>query len=548
MRKKLIVLSLLVSRCSEFKVPIFAVLLFFGALIWAKSDDPFVRKWFKVRTAHRKVECVAVVPKPVRPCPVVFYLHSSGGTLMTDGKELRQLAELGMAAVSLEYDQTNYAAFEEEFSALLEHVHRQPWALSTDASALASEVWVGFSLGAQNELKYLLNHPEAKPCLLVRLGGGWVPEPQGEADFQSLKFKTPTLLIHGERDEVFPVSDAWKLAELLAMNGIPVGLKTLPGLGHTFEPDRAMIVRETGEYIKSHLTPQHPQPEFPRSRTIPFLICTMPAFLCLGGWLYFRREKSTQKIPLTKWEIGLRVVACILAAWATMETAIHLIPPRLVVSTRTLQIARAKLLAPKWRGDFEVLANQSLSSNSIWKNQKLGTLLTHVELAHYCVYELVNWKLPADIYRDYVLSPVIAPDSDAELAWRRPLWEFYYPRIRKENTTTAAAQIIARTLRERVAIWHENDSAQSPRQWPRGIQTIWDNQITDEVGFDRLYVAALRACGVPARLDASGKAEYWDDRQWHTAPRPLNIFGEKERNPSLAVLPSTYSTLAIMRD
>jgi hypothetical protein len=110
-------------------IPVFGALLFFGALAWAKSDDPFSRKWFSVRTPHGKAECVAVLPKiggEIRTVlPLVVYLHDSGGTLMTDGKELRQLAELGMVAVSLEYNQTNNTAFEEEYSALLDFLQKQ---------------------------------------------------------------------------------------------------------------------------------------------------------------------------------------------------------------------------------------------------------------------------------------------------------------------------------------------------------------------------------------------------------------------------------------
>src|ERR1035438_9388598 len=63
-------------------IPILAVLLFFGALFWAKEQDPFSRKWFTLKTAdHGSVKCVAVLPKPLRQCPVIIYAHGSGGTL-----------------------------------------------------------------------------------------------------------------------------------------------------------------------------------------------------------------------------------------------------------------------------------------------------------------------------------------------------------------------------------------------------------------------------------------------------------------------------------
>jgi hypothetical protein len=42
----------------------------------------------------------------------------------------------------------------------------------------------------------------------------------------------------------------------------------------------------------------------------------------------------------------------------------------------------------------------------------------------------------------------------------------------------------------------------------------------DATGFQIVYVAALRSVGVPARLNASGQAEFWDGTHWQTAPPP----------------------------
>ena len=61
--------------------------------------------------------------------------------------------------------------------------------------------------------------------------------------------------------------------------------------------------------------------------------------------------------------------------------------PHFAVSNTTLSIARRFLVLPKERADFEYLTNQP-----IWHDQKLKTLLTHVELAGYN-RELINWQL-----------------------------------------------------------------------------------------------------------------------------------------------------------
>jgi hypothetical protein len=85
---------------------IWLVLLFFGAMFWAKGRDPFQRIWFKVKTAgYGKAECIAVLPKTARrPLAFVPYLHDSGKTLLGSGNELRQMAEMGLAAIGMEYN------------------------------------------------------------------------------------------------------------------------------------------------------------------------------------------------------------------------------------------------------------------------------------------------------------------------------------------------------------------------------------------------------------------------------------------------------------
>src|SRR5882757_7192773 len=46
---------------------ILLILLFLGAVFWAKEQDPFLRKWFTVQTSnHSSCKFVAVLPKPMR--------------------------------------------------------------------------------------------------------------------------------------------------------------------------------------------------------------------------------------------------------------------------------------------------------------------------------------------------------------------------------------------------------------------------------------------------------------------------------------------------
>ncbi len=537
----------------RFALPVLALLVFLGAMYWAKSRDPFERVWFSLKTpSHGAVKGIAVLPKTVRPCPVVIYLHGSGGTLMNDGNELRQMAELGMAAVGLEYNQVNQEGFDEEVVALQDYIKQQSWAL-TNATA-----WVGLSLGAQRTLTFILNHPEVQPQLLVRMSGGWIPELDEKFKVQDPKSKVdggnpsaygggyvigcPVLLVHGEKDEVFPAQDARRLAELLKAHGISVTTKILPGRGHTFEPDRALVTRLMGEYCKAMLTPKEPFNGVKERRVWPFWVYFTPAFLWAGFWFYIKNgHKKAQEAQKTggalcgmsfgqrragggrsEWEKALRWGALGLAVLAVADTAIHWIPPHLVVSQRTLEIARKWLAPPKWKDDFETLA-----AKSIWDGQQLKTLLDCAELANYNRNELINWRIDDGIYRDYVLSPMIDSETEKlnpdtlkrghqtgeELNWRRALWESFYPRIRHQQSPEEAAEIVGRYLRERVTIVPNGRSAP-------GVESIWKRQVADEKGFEIIYVAALRSVGIGARLNPTGKAEFWIGDKWLAAPRP----------------------------
>ena len=272
---------------SSFLLSAFCFLLFLltSALFWAKARDPFTRMEFFLKTATGgKVRGIAILPKPVGRHPVVIYLQGSGGSLLGSGNELRQVAELGLAAVGLDYNQTNYGVFEEQFIALHQYLQQQSWAQSN------ATAWVGFSLGAQRTLSFALLHPELQPQLLVRRAGGWVPELGSEDGSQKSEdggqmsegpttinpqlstsrnppssqrstlnaqrlssIHCPVLLIHGERDEVFPVADCRRLAERLRANGTPVEVRIFPEMGHVAGENSGPIVRALAEYCAARL-------------------------------------------------------------------------------------------------------------------------------------------------------------------------------------------------------------------------------------------------------------------------------------------------------
>ena len=502
------------NSCQSVKfVPgIFLVLLFLGALFWGKEQDPFSRKWFTLKTAdHNSFKGVAVVPKPIRQYPVVIYAHGSGGSLMNDGFELRQMAELGSVVVSLEYNQSNEVAFAAQYESLLNYLGRQKWA---DTNAIA---WVGFSLGANRMWDFALQHPAQEPQLLVQLSGaGLFPDPRTQNPDANLH--CPILLIHGDQDETFPVADTKNLTSVLQTDGVPVGLKIIPGLPHGMEPERGVVFRSIGEYCRLHLAGKDAWQNYHsiaqwQAEAPPFWLFCLPAAAWAFGWLAcwrYHRACPPAKTKLSHGEITLRSLAVLLATWALAEMAIHLVTPHFPISDTTLSIARRFLVQPKEHADFEFLARQP-----VWDGEKLKTLLDHVELVGYN-RELINWRLDDTMYRDHVLSPIITGHSGEQLNWRRPLWEEFYPRIRHESSPEDAAKIVVRHLRERVTI------ATLPNP-SHDVPDIWLKQMTDEAGFEIIYVAALRSVGVPTRLDSNRHAEFWDGGKWQIAPSPSVI-------------------------
>jgi hypothetical protein len=168
------------------------------------------------------------------------------------------------------------------------------------------------------------------------------------------------------------------------------------------------------------------------------------------------------------------------------------------------------------KSDFDYLLQQSLADN-----RPLAPLLAHLELADLQRRQFYP-KLDDETFRAYVLSPEIARLPLAEVDWRRALWEHFYPRIRREADPMSAAQIVVRSLRERVGI-------DPSYRYQVGVETIWTQQLTDEAGFERIYVAALRSVGIAARLNDAGQAELLHGNQWQPAPRLLiGSFEDKE--------------------
>lgn len=186
---------------------------------------------------------------------------------------------------------------------------------------------------------------------------------------------------------------------------------------------------------------------------------------------------------------------------------IYLVLPNLSVNDSTLSLVDSLLVRSNQEEDFQYLV-----SDPIYRGKKIRTLLDDITLS-----ELQKTQFYAGLddstFQQYVLSPQIDDSPLNETGWRRAIWKQIYPQINHENDPVVAAQTVVRLLRERIGI--------DPSYYFRvGVGTIWTQQMTDQAGFNRVYVAALRSVGIAARVDGLNEAELWTGVKWQPAPKP----------------------------
>ena len=502
----------------------FFVLIFLGALFWAKQRDPFSRDWFTLNVPGLpSLDCVTLRPKTAHRHPVIIYAHGSNDTLITDGNDLRRMAELGLAVVGLRYDQSDAAVFDRQFDALLRYLETQEWA---DINATA---WVGFNLGADRMLDFALRHQKQRPQLLVllsvsgmdrsgrRLGQADSTIPPSPANVRpSSASGCSVLLVHSERDAVFPVADAKRLISFLRTEDLSAELRVIPGRPYGIEVERGAIFHGIAEYCRSHLVSGDPWQNYQSTaqweKAAPRLgWFWLPAAIWAAGWFAqsrYSKVASLLNVGSSRPKTSLVWIAIFLAVWSGTETAIHFITPWFPVNPATLKIAREYLLRPTERADLEYI-----TALPPLRGQQLKHPLEHIQLAGYD-RELVPWELDNIMYRDFVLSPVIADELDGKLSWRRTLWQEFYPYIRKIKSPENVAKTVVRHLRESMTV------AALPNP-PHDVPGMWAKRLANEAGFEMIYVAALRSVGVPARLDSAHKAEIWDGTRWTAGASPL---------------------------
>lgn len=216
-------------------------------------------------------------------------------------------------------------------------------------------------------------------------------------------------------------------------------------------------------------------------------------------------EETRTAAIVARWQKFSWTVAGWLTLVAVLVTGFQLELRRRPATPENLSQAERWAVRAELQEDFAWLRAQAAEPTG-----RVADWLDAVELAHLQRRQFYP-DLTEAMFRDWVLAP--QADDPGEVGLRRALWTHFAPRVRKESELPAAAAIVARELRTRVTPASGLPSA--------GLNAAWVGGVASLPNWERLYVAALRACGVAARLTALGRAECWTDGQWTAAPRPL---------------------------
>lgn len=493
--------SLFVKSRWQYLAPsLVVVFIYIGALMTSMSD-PLQRIEFSLSASDTHARFTVLAPRIGERYPLAILIRDSGKN-NSYGRALQILASMGYATVAFDSDAES---FSETFAAVLDYLYLQSWCGE-------KSIWIDFRPTRADLVEFAVTNRKFRPNLIVQVGGVWESAVKACANYAD-----PKKPLVSQCNYVVISPDSGKVSgeipqatQLAAEIGLPLKRCIVPENTNLRGEDHALVTKLIGEYGKKNLTPDS-FPRFVAKSAHKSGLLWKTFFLILFSLSLFLAYRKMRKLgwfkPETRIPWGAALFFVLLAGTLTF---IHTIFRDFPVNAFNLRIARTFLVAKGQREDFEELAKAPY-----WSGQPLRSLLTQTELANYTAFKLVNWKIEPDVYRKYVLAPLISDTKTPELAWREPLWKYFYPTVKKEDLPSSAAGIVVRYLREKVSIVEDAPSS--------NLLICWESGIANEATFNRLYVAALRSVAIPARLDADDSVEIWEDGIWMKAIKPLSL-------------------------
>lgn len=213
-----------------------------------KTTDSFL-------SGNKQIRIDRFLPLAEKHFPAVIALHGSGGMRESfSDQPARMLAASGYAVFLLHYFErtdTSYATqptILENFVPWMETISDAMTYVGTLSQVQKDRVGlIGFSLGGYLALSVGSRDPRVKA--VVEFCGG-LPE---ELAAQCAQMP-PTLILHGEVDNIVPVAEAHKVEALLKKTNSAYEMKIYPAVGHFFS-GLTMVdaAQKTLAFLKKHL-------------------------------------------------------------------------------------------------------------------------------------------------------------------------------------------------------------------------------------------------------------------------------------------------------
>lgn len=183
-----------------------------------------------------------VMPSEPGPHPGVLLLHGASGFVDATDPEAQFLADQGFAVLVLDYYRGG-ADLIDGNAGVSPRTLREQWLANIDAGArvLRSHTSVsndligvvGFSRGAQFGLEYA-NRTSAVGAVVAYYGLLYDYADDRRPSTASVQDLPPTLILHGDADQIVDVSYGEEMRDLMESAGRTVEFVSYPGMGHAW--------------------------------------------------------------------------------------------------------------------------------------------------------------------------------------------------------------------------------------------------------------------------------------------------------------------------